>query len=71
MCLTDFISQMAADGCAVDAGVPLDENGFYTIGISSDALLPDWLPRGVVDSLGDEAMVPKVIFARNTLLLQT
>ncbi len=68
MCLTDFVSPLPVDGCAVDAGTPLDKNGFYTVVISNDALRPDWLsPDDVWIAWGDEKMVPKVIFARNTL----
>lgn len=68
MCLADFVSPLPIEGCAVDADTPLDENGFYTVVISDDVLRPDWLPRSVVWlPWGDEQMVPKVIFNRNTL----
>jgi hypothetical protein len=68
MCLGDLVSPLPIEGCAVDATTPLDENAFYTIVISNDVLRPDWLPPQVVWlPWGDEKMVPKTIFLRNTL----
>jgi len=68
MCLGDLVSPLPIEGCAVDATTPLDANGFYTIVISRDVLRPNWLPDGAVWlPWGDENMVPKVIFVRNTL----
>lgn len=68
MCLGDLVSPMPIEGCAVDASTPVDENGFYTIVISNDVLRPSWLPSQVVwIPWGDEKMVPKTIFLRNTL----
>jgi hypothetical protein len=68
MCLADLVSPLPIEGCAIDATTPLDENGFYTIVISNDVLRPDWLPPRVVWlPWGDEKMVPKTIFFRNTL----
>ncbi len=68
MCLGDLVSPLPIEGCAVDATTPLDENGFYTVVISNDVLRPDWLPLQVVWlPWGDEKMVPKTIFLRNTL----
>lgn len=68
MCLGDLVSPLPIDGCAVDASTPLDENGFYTVVISNDVLRPEWLPSQVVwIPWGDERMVPKTIFLRNTL----
>lgn len=68
MCLGSLVSPMPIEGCAVDASTPLDENGFYTVVISNDVLRPDWLPPQVVwIPWGDEKMVPKTIFLRNTL----
>ncbi len=68
MCLGDLVSPLPIEGCAVDASTPLDENGFYTIVISNDVLRPDWLPPQFVWlPWGDEKMVPKTIFLRNTL----
>jgi hypothetical protein len=68
MCLGDLVSPLPIEGCAVDATTPLDENAFYTIVISNDVLRPDWLPPQVVClPWGDEKMVPKTIFLRNTL----
>lgn len=68
MCLGDLVSPMPLEGCAVDASTPLDEKGFYTVVISNDVLRPDWLPPQVVwIPWGDEKMVPKTIFLRNTL----
>jgi hypothetical protein len=68
MCLGDLVSPLPIEGCAVDATTPLDQSGFYTIVISNDVLRPDWLPPRVVWlPWGDEKMVPKTIFLRNTL----
>jgi hypothetical protein len=68
ICLGDLVSPLPIEGCAVDASTPLDENGFYTIVISNDVLRPDWLPPQFVWlPWGDEKMVPKTIFLRNTL----
>jgi len=68
MCLGDLVSPMPIEGCAVDATTPLDENGFYTVVISNDVLRPNWLPAQVVwIPWGDEQMVPKTIFVRNTV----
>jgi len=68
MCLGDLVSPLPIEGCAVDATTPLDENGFYTIVISNDVLRPDWLlPQVVWLPWGDEKMIPKTIFLRNTL----
>src|SRR5690606_7209655 len=47
---------------------PVDERGFYTVVISNDLLRPVWLPPQVAwIPWGDEQMVPKTIFLRNTL----
>lgn len=68
MCLGNLVSPLPIEGCAVDATTPLDETGFYTIVISNDVLRPNWLPREVAWlPWGDEGMVPKTIFLRNTL----
>lgn len=68
MCLGDLVSPMPIEGCAVDASTPVDENGFYTVVISNDVLRPSWLPPQIVwIPWGDEQMVPKTIFLRNTL----
>lgn len=64
LCQADGVSPLAIVGCATDATTSLDENGFYTLVITNDVLRPDgvtWLP------FGDEKMVPKLIFLRNTL----
>lgn len=68
MCLASFVSPLPIEGCAVDAGTPVDENGFYTVVISNDVLRPNWLPSQVVwIPWGDEKMVPKALVVRNLL----
>jgi hypothetical protein len=68
MCHADLVSPLPINGYATDATTPVDQNGFYTIVISDDMLRPEWVREGVVWlPWGDEKMVPKLIFLRNTL----
>jgi hypothetical protein len=68
MCLASFVSPLPVEGCAVDAGTPVDENGFYTVVISNDVLRPNWLPsQAVWIPWGDEKMIPKALVVRNLL----
>jgi hypothetical protein len=68
ICQADGASPLPIDGCATDATTPLDGSGFYTLVITNDVLRPDWLPDGVTWlPFGDEKMVPKLMFLRNTL----
>jgi hypothetical protein len=68
ICQADGVSPLPIDRCAIDATTPLDGRGFYTVVITNDVLRPDWLPDGVTWlPFGDEQMVPKLIFLRNTL----
>lgn len=68
MCLGSMVSPLPIEGCAFDAGTPLDESGFYTVMISNDALRPEWLPADAAwIPWGVEKLVPKTIFLRNLL----
>ena len=68
ICMADAVSPLPVEGCAVDAGTPLDRQGFYTIVVSNDVLRPAWLPEKTVWlPWGDEQMVPKIVFVRHLL----
>jgi hypothetical protein len=68
ICQADGVSPLPINGCATDATTPVDASGFYTLVITNDVLRPDWVPNGVIWlPFGDERMVPKLIFLRNTL----
>jgi hypothetical protein len=68
ICMADAVSPLPVEGCTVDAGTPLDRQGFYTIAVSNDVLRPTWLPeKAVWLPWGDEQMVPKIIFLRHLL----
>jgi hypothetical protein len=69
MCVGELVSPLPiTTQCAVDAGTPLDSNGFYTIVISNDVLRPDWLRKSVVwIPWGSEQMVPRTMVLRNLL----
>jgi hypothetical protein len=68
ICQADGVSPLPIEGCATDATTPLDGSGFYTVVITNDVLRPDWLPDQVTWlPFGDEQIVPKLIFLRNTL----
>lgn len=68
MCLASFVSPLPVEGCAVDAGTPVDENGFYTVVVSNDVLRPNWLPaQAAWIPWGDEKMIPKALVVRNLL----
>ena len=68
MCLGSLVSPLPIEGCAVDAVTPINNNGYYTVVITNDVLRPNWLPDRVTwIPWGDEKMVPKLFFLRNTL----
>jgi hypothetical protein len=69
MCVGELVSPLSITGqCAVDAGTPLDGDGFYTIVISNDVLRPEWLRHWITWlPWGSEQTVPRTMLIRNLL----